>query len=271
MSPSTSAQRRRSAKTTRLRGPWQKWSEPLRDELRRRLLRKRSLWRKAAALATAAAVAGHASTARKRSDGPAAARAAARAPTADASFAATPAWTEPGGRSVVLGSLKKFRAGYTDKSHVYNSALLRVPNSCREDLRTKAAADVRPQAAARRDRKAQRKAQAAAQRAKVSWSATLAQRKRAWRGLTAEELKKYKRQVKPLAEDVADNDAGLPAPDPGKFVELWEVWLLGHLQGVRVAAAAAPGAHRLPAGGPSGDPAKSLQELPERRRQDLPV
>ena len=83
---------------------------------------------------------------------------------------------------------------------------------------------------------------APARTAKTSWAAALASRKRAWRPLTAAEAKKYKKQVKadrkrvqkkffeahdikaPPAEDIADNDAGLPAPvlsEQGRFVELW--------------------------------------------------
>ena len=45
------------------------------------------------------------------------------------------------GRSHVLSSLKKFRAVYEGKSHIYNSALLRLPDACREELHEKAAAD----------------------------------------------------------------------------------------------------------------------------------
>ena len=145
------------------------------------------------------------------------------------------------GRSHVLGNLKKFRAVYEVKPHVYNSALLRIPDACRDELHEKAVADARPQAVVRRERRAQQKAPPA-QKAKTSWAAALALRKRAWRPLTAAEAKKHKKQVKadrkraqkkffeahdievPTAEDIADNDAGLPGPglsEQGRFVELW--------------------------------------------------
>ena len=145
------------------------------------------------------------------------------------------------GRSHVLSSLKKFRAVYEEKPHIYNSALLRLPDACREELHEKAAADARPRAAVRQERRAQPKAQRArnpkpapARTAKTSWAAALASRKRV--------AKKYKKQVKadrrrvqkkffearnieaPSAEDIADNDAGLPSPalsEQGRFVELW--------------------------------------------------
>ena len=54
------------------------------------------------------------------------------------------------GRSNVLSNLKKFRAVYEDKPHVYNSALLRLPDACRDELH---------RAAVRRERRAQPKAQ----------------------------------------------------------------------------------------------------------------
>ena len=65
------------------------------------------------------------------------------------------------GRSHVLSSLKKFRAVYEEKPHIYNSALLRLPDACREELHEKAAADARPRAAVRQERRAQPKAQRA--------------------------------------------------------------------------------------------------------------
>ena len=153
------------------------------------------------------------------------------------------------GRSHILSNMKKLRAAYEEKPHVYNSALLRIPDKHREEIHEKAAAQALPRAAARRERKAQPQAQRArrprpapAQTAKTSWATALASRKRAWRPLTVAEAKKHKRQVKadrkrvqkkffedhdleaPPAEDVAENNAGLPAPglsQQGRFVELW--------------------------------------------------
>ena len=145
------------------------------------------------------------------------------------------------GRSHVLSSLKKFRAVYEEKPHIYNSALLRLPDACRDELHEKAAGEPRPRAVVRQERRAQ-PSTTSARTAKTSWAAALASRKRAWRRLTAADLKKHKKQVKadrkrvqkkffeahdiaaPAAEDIADNDAGLPAPalsEQGRFVELW--------------------------------------------------
>ncbi|MCR9258070.1 MAG: hypothetical protein NXI16_18475, partial [Alphaproteobacteria bacterium] len=142
------------------------------------------------------------------------------------------------GRSNILGNLKKLRVAYQEKPHVYNSGLLRTPDSCREELHAKAVAELRPRAAARQERRAQPNL-VSARTAKTSWAAALASRKRAWRPLTAAEAKKHKRQVKadrervqtkffkandieaPPAQDIADNDAGLPAPklsEQGRFV-----------------------------------------------------
>ena len=145
------------------------------------------------------------------------------------------------GRSHILSNMKKFRAAYEEKPHVYNSALLRIPDKHREEIHKKAAAQALPRAAARRER-VRRPRPAPAQTAKTSWATALASRKRAWRPLTTAEAKKHKRQVKadrkraqkkffedhdleaPPAEDIAHNDAGLPAPalsEQGRFVELW--------------------------------------------------
>ena len=44
------------------------------------------------------------------------------------------------------------------KPHVYNSALLRIPDACRDELHEQAVADARPQAVVRRERRAQQKA-----------------------------------------------------------------------------------------------------------------
>ena len=79
------------------------------------------------------------------------------------------------GRSNILGNLKKLRAAYEEKPRVYNLALLRIPDSCREEFHAKAVAELRPRAAARQERRA-------AQAAKTSWAAALASRKRAGHG-----------------------------------------------------------------------------------------
>ena len=114
-----------------------------------------------------------------------------------------------------MGALKKFRAVYAEKPHIYNSALLRVPDSFRE-----------------------RRAKKASSSPKTSWATALASRKRAWRPLTAADAKKHKKRVKadrkrvqkkffeahdieaPPGEDIAENDAGLPAPAQSRAV-LW--------------------------------------------------
>ena len=92
------------------------------------------------------------------------------------------------GRSHILSNMKKFRAAYEEKPHVYNSALLRIPDKHREEIHKKAAAQALPRAAARRER-ARRPRPAPAQTAKTSWATALASRKRAWRPLTAAEAR----------------------------------------------------------------------------------
>ena len=105
----------------------------------------------------------------------------------------------------------------------------------RERLHKEAAADTQPRAVRRRAKKA-------SSSPKTSWATALASRKRAWRPLTAADAKKHKKRVKadrkrvqkkffeahdieaPPGEDIAENDAGLPAParsEQGRFVELW--------------------------------------------------
>ena len=175
------------------------------------------------------------------------------------------------GRSHILSNMKKFRAAYEEKPHVYNSALLRIPDKHREEIHKKAAAQALPRAAARRER-ARRPRPAPAQTAKTSWATALASRKRVWRPLTAAEAKKHKRQVKaarkrvqkkffedhdlkgPPAEDIAYNDAGLPAPalsEQGRFVELWAKF--GSWGIARIAAPCSRGAwsRSIAAGWPS--------------------
>ncbi|MCR9130876.1 MAG: hypothetical protein NXI12_15330 [Alphaproteobacteria bacterium] len=145
------------------------------------------------------------------------------------------------GQNKVIRSLRAFRKVYEDKPHIYNCAMMRVPEELREDLHARALAQARPPARAPRGQSAAESAAAAA----AAWDAQLASRKRALRSLDKKRWTAYKKRrtadrsrvVKKFyvdqglapppptkARDVAENDCGLPAPESGErasFVEAW--------------------------------------------------
>ena len=145
------------------------------------------------------------------------------------------------GQNKVIRSLRAFRKVYEDKPHIYNCAMMRVPEELREDLHARALAQARPPARAPHGQSAAESAAAAA----AAWDAQLASRKRALRSLGKKRWTAYKKRrtadrsrvVKKFyvdqglappppteARDVAENDCGLPAPESGErasFVEAW--------------------------------------------------
>ena len=145
------------------------------------------------------------------------------------------------GQNRAVQLLRAFRKVYEDKPHIYNSAMMRVPEELREDLHARALAGARPPARVPRGKSAADSAAAAA----AAWGAQLASRKRALRPLGKKKWTAYKKRrtadrsrvVKKFyvdqglpppaleeARDVAENDCGLPALEGGEranFVEAW--------------------------------------------------
>ena len=145
------------------------------------------------------------------------------------------------GRANVTQSLKAFRAHYETHNHVYNSALLRVPEEWRETFHAAALKSKRGKAAQPRGPRA---APAEDRRKKTAeeWTDMLAHRKRAFSDLRSEEATAYKKRrkadrnrvekkffvdndlPKPEAADIAPNDCGMPAASTSEratFTELW--------------------------------------------------
>ncbi len=142
------------------------------------------------------------------------------------------------GRANVAKALKSFRAHYAEHTHVYNSAILKVPEELRDRLHEEALKPKR--APARRPRAA-----AAAQQSEAmaeTRRAALSRRKRAFKELSSKEVTAYKKRrtadrarvekkffldnqlPRPEAKDLAENDAGLPPAslgDRAAFVETW--------------------------------------------------
>jgi hypothetical protein len=129
------------------------------------------------------------------------------------------------GRQNVTAALKAFRAEYESKGHVYNSAMMLVPEEWRVKFHEQALQSKRVPAA--RPRKAPVNTQATTVAA--VWKEALTNRKRAFKDLSNEEVTAYKKRrkadrnrvekkfftdnqlPKPEAVDIARNDAGLPA------------------------------------------------------------
>ena len=145
------------------------------------------------------------------------------------------------GRQNVTAALKAFRAEYASKSHVYNSAMMLVPEEWRDKFHEQALKSKRDKPARPRG---PRNATVQAQTTTVAaaWKEALASRKRAFKELSNEEVTPYKKRrkadrnrvekkfftdnqlPKPEATDVARNDAGLPAAmssPRAAFVEKW--------------------------------------------------
>ena len=146
------------------------------------------------------------------------------------------------GRMNITQSLKAFRSHYETHSHVYNSALLLVPEEWREIFHTQALKTKRGKSKKPRQR---RNAASPEQAEKVAedWRAALSSRKRAFSELSSKEVTGYKKRRKadrnraekkffldndiPKPEnvdDIAKNDCGLPAAcstERAAFVEKW--------------------------------------------------
>ena len=142
------------------------------------------------------------------------------------------------GRQNVTQSLKDFRVHYETHNHVYNSAMMLVPDEWRQTFHEAAVKTKRAQP------KRPRKAACADQGAAVAteWKEALASRKRAFKALNNKEVTAYKKRrtadrnrvekkfftdnqlPKPEPKDVAENDAGLPpamSSERAAFVENW--------------------------------------------------
>ena len=143
------------------------------------------------------------------------------------------------GRQRITRSLKSFRAVYQERPHIYNVAMMRVPDEWRDAFHA-AAMEGR-----RKPARQPRGAPVSVQTTTVNeeWQQLLTNRKRAFKQLGSKEVTAYKKRrtadrsrvVKkffldndlPAPEeptDVAPNDCGTPSPltsDRAKFVELW--------------------------------------------------
>ena len=142
------------------------------------------------------------------------------------------------GRGNVTRALTKFRESYQERSYIYNVAILRVPEEWREVLHVAALKKKRGPP------KQKRNASVESQMAKISedWRTALESRKRAFKGLSSTEVTAYKKRrtadrsrvekkfflandlPRPAANDIAENDAGLPMPatsERAAFVEQW--------------------------------------------------
>ena len=140
------------------------------------------------------------------------------------------------GRQRVTRSLKAFRTVYQERPHVYNAAMMRIPDEWRDTFHA---------AALEGRRQPVRTAPVSAQSAtvKAEWQQLLASRKRAFKKLGSKEVTAYKKRRTadrnrvakkffldndlPAPEepaDVAPNDCGTPSPaisDRAKFTEVW--------------------------------------------------
>ena len=183
------------------------------------------------------------------------------------------------GRQNVTQALKAFRAQYETHSHVYNSALLRVPDEWRETFHAQALKTKRGKS------KKPRKPASPEQCTKVAedWRAALCSRKRAFADLSSEEVTAYKKRRKADRNRVEKNfflDNDIPR---GRRREerlrpsccffhgtrclrgtVVQAWVLGHLQAVSFCAAAPHGAFGHPTRGAGGDHCQGLQAMPER-------
>ena len=127
---------------------------------------------------------------------------------------------------------------YEQSSHVYNVAMMLVPDEWTSTMHEEALKEKRGQPRQPRNLPAVTQAAVAAK----SWSIALASRKRAFKELGSKEVTAYKKRraadrtrvakkffldndlPKPEAKDIADNDAGLPMPTVSAraaFVEQW--------------------------------------------------
>ena len=143
------------------------------------------------------------------------------------------------GRQNATQALKAFRAYYDTHSHVYNSAMMLVPDEWRETFHAEALKPKRGKS--KKPRKAASPQQA--QRVAEDWTAALDNRKRSLADLSSEEVTAYKKRRKAdrnrvekkffldndlpkpdAVADIAKNDCGLPAAcstERAAFVEQW--------------------------------------------------
>ena len=140
------------------------------------------------------------------------------------------------GRSNITKALKAFRAEYDQYRHVYNAAILRVPDEWREKFHTQALKQ--KQSLPKRQAPVAQHAESAAKQ----WKTALESRKRAFKDVGSKEVTAYKKRrtadrnrvekkffvdhdlPKLQAEDIAPNDAGLPraaTSSQAAFVEQW--------------------------------------------------
>ena len=144
-----------------------------------------------------------------------------------------------GGRKNFTQALKAFRVHYETHSHVYNSALLHVPDEWRDKFHREALKSKRGKPA--QPRKAPSPEQG--KRVAEAWAAALCNRKRAFAELRSKEVTAYKKRRTadrnrvakkffldndlPQPEqvvDIAKNDCGLPAAcstERAAFAEQW--------------------------------------------------
>ena len=143
-----------------------------------------------------------------------------------------------GGRNTITRYLKAFRAEYVSKSHVYNSAMMLVPDEWRDKFHEQALKRTRGKPARPRNATVDAQANTLA----AAWKDALASRKRAFKDLNNQEVTAYKKRRKadrnrvekkffadnqlptPEAVDIAENDAGLPpamSSERAAFVEKW--------------------------------------------------
>ena len=99
----------------------------------------------------------------------------------------------PKGRGAVARALKSFRAHYAEHTHVYNSAILKVPQELRDKLHKEA---LKPKRRAPRRPRAPRAAAAEQQSEAMAetWRAALSRRKRAFKELSSKEVTAYKKR-----------------------------------------------------------------------------
>ena len=145
------------------------------------------------------------------------------------------------GRGNVVRSLKTFRAWYENNSHVYNVAMMLVPDEWKSKMHEEALKEKRGKP---RQPRQPRNAAADQQEKRVAeaWKSALESRKRAFKDVGSKEVTAYKKRrkadrnrvekkffvdhdlPKPQAEDIAPNDAGLPraaTSSQAAFVEQW--------------------------------------------------
>ena len=142
------------------------------------------------------------------------------------------------GRGNVVRSLKAFRARYEQNSHVYNVAMMLVPEEWKSKMHEEALLEKRQQPRQPRNATVDQQEKTVAE----AWKKALGSRKRAFKDVGSREVTAYKKRrkadrnrvekkffvdhdlPKPKAEDIAPNDAGLPravTSSQAAFVEQW--------------------------------------------------